>query len=84
MKSAKEMFEELGYELKEETKKYLRYKKGVSKYDDGMWIAFDLSGKRIRLYTKTPQYNNNPRYADYKELQVINKQVEELGWKVEE
>lgn len=84
MKSARDMFEELGYELKEETKKYLRYKKGVSKYNDGTWIDFDLSGKRIRLYTKTPQYNNNPRYADYKELQAINKQVEELKWKVEE
>ena len=78
--SAKEMFEKLGYELKEETKKYLRYKKGISKYGDGMYIEFDLNNKKIRLYTKTPQYNNNPRYADYREFEAINKQVEELGW----
>lgn len=78
--TAKEMFEKLGYELKEETRKYLRYKKGVSKYDDGMYIEFKLDDKKIRLYNKTPQYNNNPRYADFKEFGPINKQIEELGW----
>ena len=78
--TAKEMFEKLGYELKEKTTKYLRYKKGVSKYSDGMYIEFKLDDKKIRSYTKTPQYNNNPRYADFKEFEPINKQVEELGW----
>lgn len=80
MKSAREMFEKLEYQLYEETKKYLRYKKGISKYADGTYIEFDLNNKMIRLYTKTPQYNNNPRYADYREFEAINKQVEELGW----
>lgn len=78
--SAKEMFREQGYEIKEKTSKYLRYLKKDSEYCSGAYIEFDLVNKKIRLYTKTPNYNNNPRYADFNEFQAINKQVEELGW----
>lgn len=81
--TAKEMFEELGYEIKEKTSRYsryLRYLKKDSEYGSGAYIEFDLVNKKIRLYTKTPNYNNNPRYADFNEFQAINKQIEELGW----
>lgn len=78
---ARGMLEELGYEIKEKTSKYLRYLKKDSEYGSGAYIEFDLVNKKIRLYTKTPNYNNNPRYADFNEFQAINKQIEELGWK---
>ena len=78
--TAKEMFEELRYEIKEKTSRYLRYLKKDSEYGSGAYIEFDLVNKKIRLYTKTPNYNNNPRYADFNEFQAINKQIEELGW----
>ena len=80
---AKEMFEKLGYEITEETSRYLRYLKKDGGYGScayGAYIEFDLINKKIRLYTKTPNYNNNPRYADFNEFQAINKQVEELHW----
>lgn len=82
--SAKEMLEELGYEIKEKTSRYLRYLKKDSEYGSGAYIEFDLVNKKIRLYTKTPNYNNNPRYADFNEFQAINKQCEELGWNNEQ
>lgn len=78
---ARGMLEELGYEIKEKTSKYLRYLKKDSEYGSGAYIEFDLVNKKIRLYTKTQNYNNNPRYADFNEFQAINKQIEELGWK---
>lgn len=78
--SAKEMFEKLGYKIKEETSRYLRYLKKDGGYGSGAYIEFDLINKKIRLYTKTPNYNNNPRYADFNEFQAINKQCEELEW----
>lgn len=78
--SAIEMFREQGYEIKEKTSRYLRYLKKDSECGSGAYIEFDLVNKKIRLYTKTPNYNNNPRYADFNEFQAINKQIEELGW----
>lgn len=68
MKSAKEMFEELGYECVDEER--IVYKK----YDDSIkriiHIAF-FDNKKI-LITQS---------IGLEELQAINKQVEELGWK---
>ena len=66
MKSAKEMFEELGYECINE--KRLVYKKYDSFFDRFIDIAF-FDNKKI-LITQS---------IGLEELQAINKQVEELG-----
>lgn len=67
--SAKEMFEKLGYEEREETsclncvKSYINYKT--------MNIIYFDSNKTIDV---------NNLIITYELLQAINKQVEELGW----
>lgn len=70
MKSAKEMFEELGYELITETQ--IVYK---GKHFTGRPIHIAFFNNRKILITET---------IGLDELQAINKQVEELHWKVEE
>lgn len=71
-KSAKEMFEELGYEIDttRETENHLFY---VSKY---AIIDFDLL--RGDFYKYNQSGFRSP--IDMKLLKAINKQVEELGW----
>ena len=81
MKSAKEMFEDLGYEYK-----YLNSVIRYTKNDGGyvQQIIFYEFGHRIR-FREWEEYNNfEPQgqstiYIEH--LQAINKQVEELGWK---
>lgn len=78
MKTAKEMFEELGYErrfcdediISYENKKDWRYDKNIDFYlEDKIIKSFQITvGGRFEL-AMTPQ-----------ELKAINKQVEELGW----
>lgn len=78
--SAKEMFEKLGYELVNEAP--ILYQ-----FNDGGFIKnieFSKTLKRI-TFSSYEYYNDgkateeNFIYVD--ELQAINKQVEELGWK---
>ena len=81
---ARGMFDELGYELIEDSKRYLRYAKYDNKeykYYGGKFIDFEKNNKEFRLTRKTCQGNTHFRYADMRELQAITKQVEELGWK---
>ena len=76
--SAKEMFEKLGYKKlpKKYNKNMILYEREeenpctYAKFKVIVW--FELKGKRIQF---SPYY----RYT-LKELQAINKQVEELGW----
>lgn len=73
MKSAREMFEELGYELDKDFyidryyQKNLVYKKKDNKYHT---ILFNLDNKTIMPNT----------ISTVSELQAINKQIEELNW----
>ncbi len=81
--SAEEMFEELGYELIEDGKTYLRYADYFDKekkYMGGEMIDFDKKNKKFRLTRKTCQGNTHFKYGTIQELQAINKQVEEFGW----
>ena len=68
--SAKEMFEKLGYEYELTEDNVIEYWKNVNgiNYE----IDFDLDIKKLSIL-----WNNN---ITLKELQAINKQVEELGW----
>lgn len=81
MKSAKEMFEELGYELANDCKYYLLYAKARKKYpeyeNDYYHISFEKKDKTI---IKTYGDDNTPAEITMRELRAINKQVEELKW----
>ena len=84
MKSARELFEELGYELIEDSKSYLRYANYLDKdklYYGGEMIDFDKKNKRFRLTRKSCQGNTHFKYGTLEELQAINQQINELDWK---
>lgn len=75
--SAKEMFEELGYEYNE------CYFEGqldeITYSKSGRWtpqIMFSLNHKTVKVYRQENKSSN----FDMKLLKAINKQVEELGW----
>ena len=74
MKSAKEMFGELGYKQKIQDNVIYYFKEiNVPKKYEHIYfyhINFHLNDKEL--------YTNH--CIQYKELQAINKQVEELGW----
>lgn len=76
MKTAKEMFEELGYKLVVNANNNIYYKK-----DDCKWIIF--SNTSTNCYIKANIFIDDKKYEtviDLKELKAINKQIEELGW----
>lgn len=74
MKTAKEMFEELGYELVEEKdSRYITYL-----YHYRYVIRFDLIMRNFYAYEDNMDYQYIG--VDMKTLQAINKMVSELGW----
>ena len=79
--SAKEMFEQLGYELVFENEEVLRYRK--NKYlDVEFWKVYEkITGEKMRKYINVSNVRNIPYFISVELLQAINKQVEELGWK---
>lgn len=84
MKSAKEMFEELGYKQEENDKRYISYCLHYYEDKDCMRkIVFDLQYKIFLAYSpyNLEKYEDCSIFIELKELQAINKQVEELGWK---
>ena len=74
--TAKEMFEELGYDWKE-TNIYIQY----TKYN---WKHFIFRSKTTicfwKLIEKVSLYDDTCLNATIKELKAINKQIEELCW----
>lgn len=73
MKSARELFEELGYELVSQDSTIIRYQKNFD------IIEFYLSDNSIGVYDDW-YYEQTYNEITMNELQAINKQVEELGW----
>lgn len=82
-KTAKQMFKELGYNLVEDSKTYLRYEtpkyKGKNSFGKDL-IDIDKKNKMFRLTRRSCQGNIHFKYGNLQELKAINKQVEELGW----
>ncbi len=74
---AKEMFEKLGYE-QEEIDEQLIYTKTNVSIDVEYIIIFYLDEKTFEATTDNFAYAND---INIKELQAINKQIDELGWK---
>lgn len=81
MSKADEMFKKLGYELIEDSKRYLRYAKydniGNYKYS-GKFIDFEKVNKEFRLTRKTHQGNTHFRYSSMQEIQAIIEKCKEL------
>lgn len=71
--SAKEMFEELGYKQTINNTKYIY----MSSYHNTI-IEFDEIVRTIRISQIDKEYAQTFNFI---ELQAINKQLEELGWK---
>lgn len=72
--TAKEMFEKLGYKIITNDNQLLTYRK-----------EFALGGEQEFIFHKKDDgvyFESTFRFdfLSYKELQAINKQVEELGW----
>ena len=80
--TAKEMFEELGYEQVSDIPKCYRF-------DDGGYIKLIefINTRQEIIFTEYEEYNENKPQGSFSlnksELQAINKQVEELGWNKE-
>lgn len=78
---AKEMFEKLGFKSQIDEDNYINW---IRKNKDGftLEIAFDYNGHSIEFYSYKETFDNLYNVdLMMKELQAINKQVEELGWK---
>ena len=73
--SAKEMFEELGYEQDLNNKYYIGYIKILNNYGKQRTFTFM---KEMKFFTFVDQ--NNSVAIELNELKAINKQIEELGW----
>lgn len=81
MESAKEMFEELGYNEFYQHETYMFYVKPLKEnpeYEkDYVHLEFDFKNK---TFVKTYGDDNSVYEITLEELQAINKQVDELGW----
>ena len=73
MKTAKDMFEELGFEQKINNENVLMYVRDLQE-DYRISVIFWLGWERIHFR------NNYDEELSMKLLKAINKQVEELGW----
>ncbi len=78
--SAKEMFEKLGYEKEENSRRIYWYSKHF--ISETNVISFRKTTKVLNNYIEydSPFAPNAPLLLSIEELQAINKQVEELGW----
>ena len=70
------MFEELGYELIQDDMYWLNYSVNNKKWHS-FNIDFNKNEKRIHFGTRNPVFGHS---IDLKELQAINKQIDELNW----
>lgn len=78
MKSARELFEELGYTYQESYFEEKLDKINYSKNGDYVpQIIFSFDNKCVKVYRK----ENKASWFDVKILQAINQQINELGWK---
>lgn len=78
-KSAKEMFEDLGYTLHYIGSQQFTYRNNEALGGFKEIIINNLP-KTNRGFYINYNYENNGGYLSLEELQAINKQIEELGW----
>ena len=78
MKSARELFKELGYEYYEDDG-FTCYKKEKRELIEPDYISFDRLEREV--FMSRVSKNSNGVIVDMKLSQAINQQVNELGWK---
>lgn len=82
--SAKEMFEKLGYEdTSKEYHNLVRYVKedAYLNLKREKIICIELNSNEVQIACTYGKYDYGTTHLSLEELQAINKQVEELGWK---
>lgn len=82
MKTAKDMFEKLGYSLKVDNNDLMEYSK-----EDCGHIAFDFDIETKRFYSRysfSSSIQSTPHSITLDEFEAVQKQMEELGWLEEE
>ncbi len=72
-KTADEMFGELGYKKKPSLKTKERYEKITNEH-----IYYFIFNEKKKIFSKTCDYGKT--HIEAKELQAINKKVEEMKW----
>lgn len=78
MKTANEMFEELGYKKTDLLKgKSVNYEN--EKYETGISIFDNEKGRTIHIYPLGTTYQDSG-FIGIEELIALNQQVKELGW----
>lgn len=84
--SAKEMFEKMGYKEVKEWNNIIHYEKIVDeRLKQKYIIEFVLNHEFISIASKFGKFQYGAFNGfDIELLKAINKQIEELGWKVEE
>lgn len=84
MKSARDMFEELGYEIDEQNENEILYKMKWE-ISSSYFVGFDLEKENVECFvvSDSPFEPSQSFPIDMNLLQSINKQVEELHWKVD-
>ena len=78
MKTAKEMFEEMGYELFEDDNENLNYR-----YESGRVVVYIMFNKIRKDFSNLAYLDGSIAGSTSMKigtLKAINKQVEELGW----
>lgn len=79
MKSAKEMFEELGFILTINNDRYIRYYKVFKEDDYTECVRFDLYYKLLSV--SASRFEELCEYdIQFCVIKAIHKQLEELGW----
>lgn len=76
MKSARELFEELGYECIVDSNYEITFQQGNRYTHNGIQIVFDLDLEQVRIV----YLMQRDRFFDSKEIKAINKMVDELEW----
>jgi len=74
--SAKEIFEKLGYVIREDDNQDLVYIKTFQNKPDYFLVFY----KNTKDFEKYKNKTNISLCINIEELQAINKQIEELGW----
>lgn len=80
MKTAREMFEELGYEEYIEDEINLNITTLIRDRGYTSYIVFFDAEKLVRVHDLSVYSDIEPHYITLKELQAINQMVKELGW----
>ena len=80
MKTADELFKELGYEIEDKSFSSILYEKNIS-LSERVYIYFRLKEKLVQAEYVDDDYEmRGASYLNMQELKAINEKCKELGW----